>query len=84
MKFRHLVSFTHICYLTVNYDVYRMSRAHLSHFSLTTEMDSSLVLVSFRTLYVFDLNEVIDVYDSMTFMILSHKCSVVVVKVLNT
>ena len=32
----------------------------------------------------FDLNEAIDVYDSMTFMILSHKCSVVVVKVLNT
>ena len=32
----------------------------------------------------FDLNEAIDVYDSMTFMILSHKCSVVVVKVWNT
>ena len=28
----------------VDYDVYRMSCAHFSHFSLTTEMDSSLVL----------------------------------------
>ena len=36
---------------------------HFSHFSLTTEMDSSLVPVSFRTLYEFDLNEAIDVYD---------------------
>ena len=44
MKFRHLVSFTQSCYLTVDYDVYRMSRAHFSHFSFTTEMDSSLVL----------------------------------------
>ena len=61
-----------------------MSRAFFSHFSLTTEMDSSLVPVSFRTLYDFDFNEAIDVYDSMTFMILSHKCSIVVVKVLNT
>ena len=69
MKFRHLVSFTHICYLTVDYDVYRMSRAHFSHFSLTTEMDSSLVLVSFRTLYDFDLNEAIDVYDSIAYSI---------------
>ena len=41
MKVRHLVSFTH---LTVDYNVYWMSRAHFSHFSLTTEMDSSLVL----------------------------------------
>ena len=54
MKFRHLVSFTHICYLMVDYDVYRMCRAHFSHFSLTTEMDSSLVPVSFITLYDFD------------------------------
>ena len=36
MKFRHLVSFTHICYLTVDYDVYQMSGADFSHFSLTT------------------------------------------------
>ena len=64
MKFRHLVSFTHICYLMVNYDVYRMSRAHCSHFSLTTEVVSLLVPVSFRT-YDFDLNEAIDVYDSI-------------------
>ena len=35
---------------------------HFSHFSLTTEMDSSLVPVSFGT-YDFDLNEAIDVYD---------------------
>ena len=69
MKFRHLVSFTHICYLTVDYDVYRMSRALFSHFSLTTEMDSSLVPVSFRTLYDFDLNEAIDVYDSIVYSI---------------
>ena len=65
MKFRHLVSFTHICYLTVDYDMYRMSHAHFSHFSLTTEMDFSLALVSFRTLYDFDLNEAVDVYDSI-------------------
>ena len=69
MKFRHLVSFTHICYLTVDYDVYRMPRALFSHFSLTTEMDSSLVPVSFRTLYDFDLNEAIDVYDSIVYSI---------------
>ena len=50
MKFRHLVSFTHICYLTVDYDVYPMSRAHFSHF---------------RTLNDFDLNEAIVVYDSI-------------------
>ena len=36
MKFRQLVSFTHISYLTVDYDVYQMYGAHLSHFSLTT------------------------------------------------
>ena len=36
---------------------------HFSQFSLTTEMDSSLVPLSFRTLYDFDLNEFIDVYD---------------------
>ena len=38
---------------------------HFSHLSLTTEMDSSLVPVSFRTLYDFDLNEAIGVYDSI-------------------
>ena len=66
MKFRHLVSFTHISYLMVDYDVYRMSHAHFSHFSLTTEMNSSVVPVSFRMLYDFDLNKVIDVYDFIT------------------
>ena len=65
MKLRHLVSFTHIYYLMVDYDVYRTSRAHFCHFSLTTEMDSSLVTVSFRTLYDFDLNGAVDVYDSI-------------------
>ena len=46
------------------------------HFSLTSEMDSSLVPVSFRTFHDFDLNEAIDVYD---------KCSIVmIVNVLNT
>ena len=34
--------------------------------------------LSFRTLNDFDLNEAIDGYD------LSHKCSIVVIKVLNT
>ena len=53
MKFRDLVSFKHICYLTVDYDMYRMSRAHFSHSTLTTEMASSLVPVNFRTLYDF-------------------------------
>ena len=43
---------------------YRMSRAHFSQISLTNEMDSSLVPVSFITLYDFDLNEAIDVYDN--------------------
>ena len=65
MKFRHLVSYTHIRYLTIDYDVYRMSHAHFSHFSSTTEMDSSLVPVSFITLNDFDLNEAVDVYDSI-------------------
>ena len=66
MKFCHLISFTHIlCNLTVDFDVYRMSRAHLSHFSLTTEIDSLLVLVSFGMLHYFDLNEAIDIYDSI-------------------
>ena len=48
----------------VNYDVYQMSCAR---FSLTTEMDSSLVLnFAFPCglcNYDFDLNEAIDVYD---------------------
>ena len=35
MKFRHLVSFTHTD-LTVDFDVYRMSRAHFSHFSFAS------------------------------------------------
>ena len=37
---------------------------HFSHFSLTTEMDSSLVPESFRTWFDFDLSEAIDVNDS--------------------
>ena len=80
MKFRDLVSSKHICYLMVDYDIdmYRMSRAHFSHSTLTTEMASSLVPVNFRTLY--DLNFMI----LFTFMILAHKCSIVDVKVLNT
>ena len=44
MKCRHLVSFAQSCCLTVDNGVYRMSHSHFSHFSLTTEMDSSLVL----------------------------------------
>ena len=54
MKFRDLVSSKHICYLTVDYDMYRMSHAHFGHSTLTTEMASSLVLVNFRTLYDFN------------------------------
>ena len=53
MKFRHLVSFTHICYLTVYYDVYQMSGAHFSHFSWTV----------FEAIDVYDS---IDVYDFIT------------------
>ena len=66
MKFRDLVSSKHMCYLTVNYDIYRMSRANFSHSisTLTTEM-ASLVPVNFRTLYDFNLNEAINVYDSI-------------------
>ena len=37
------VSHIHACYLTVDYDVCRMVRAHFSHFSLTTEMDESKI-----------------------------------------
>ena len=45
MKFHHLVRFTRSRYFTVDYNVYRMSACiHFSHFSFTTEMDSSLVL----------------------------------------
>ena len=64
MKFRDLVSSKHMCYLTGDYDMYRMSRdrAHFSHSTLTTEM-ASLVPVNFRTLYDFNLNEAINVYD---------------------
>ena len=65
MKFCDLDSSKHICYLTVDYDMYRMSRAHFSHSNLTTEMASSLVPVNFRTLYDFNLNEAINVYDSI-------------------
>ena len=54
MKFRDLVSSKHICYLTVDYDMYRISRAHFSHSTLKTEMASSLVPVNFRTLYDFN------------------------------
>ena len=54
MKFRDLVSSKHICYLTVDYDIYRMSRVHFSHSTLTTEMASSLVPVNFRKLYDFN------------------------------
>ena len=35
MKFCYLVSFTHICYLTVNYDGYQMSRAHFTFLVVT-------------------------------------------------
>ena len=71
MKFRDLVSSKHICYLTVDYDMYRMSRAHFSHSTLTTEMASSLVSVNFRTILrtLYDFNsvksEAINVYDSI-------------------
>ena len=45
MKFCHLVNFTRSCYFTVHYNVIRISTCiHFSHFSFTTEMDSSLVL----------------------------------------
>ena len=47
MKWRHLVSFTQSCYLTADYDVYRMSYAHFSHFSLTTEMDHYSLVLNF-------------------------------------
>ena len=65
MKFRDLVSSKHMCYLTVDYEMYRMSRAYFSHSTLTTEMASSLVPVNFRTLYDFNLNEAINAYDSI-------------------
>ena len=64
MKFRDLVSLKHMCYLTVDYDMYRMSRAHFSHSTSTTEM-ASLVPVNFRTMYDFNLNEAINIYDSI-------------------
>ena len=66
MKFRDLVSSKHTCYLTVDYDMYQMSRAHFSHSTSTNEMVSSLVPVNFRTLYdLFNINEAINVYDSI-------------------
>ena len=58
MKFRHLVRFTRSCYLTVDYDVYRMSRAHFSHFSFTTEkvlntlMSPKFHVIRYVTLYI--------------------------------
>ena len=67
MKFSHPVSFTHICYLTVDYTCIQ-SRAHFSRFSLTTEMDSSLVPVGFRTMCDFDLNEAIALTCRQNFM----------------
>ena len=65
MKFCHLVSSKHICYLTVDYDMYQISPAQFSHFTLTTEMACSLVTVNFRKLYDFNLNEAINVHDSI-------------------
>ena len=64
MKFRDLVSSKHMCYLTIDYDMYWVSRAHFSHSTLTTET-ASLVPVNFRMLYDFNLNEAINVYDSI-------------------
>ena len=85
MKFRDLVSSKHICYLTVDYDMYQMSRAHFSHSTSTTEMVSSLVPENFRTLYdSFNVNEAITFMILFTFMISAHKCSIVDVKLLNT
>ena len=64
MKLGHLVRFIRSGFLTVDYHVYRVSRAHFSHFSFITEMDSSLVLIlplfvlsklSLRTFYGFDI-----------------------------
>ena len=66
MKFHDLVSSKHICYLTVDYDIYQMSLAHFSHSTWTTEMVSSLVPVNFRKLYdLCNVNEAINVYDSI-------------------
>ena len=66
MKFRDLVSSKHIYYLTVDYDMYEMSRAHFSHSTPTTEMVSSLVPVNFRTLYAINVYDSIYVYDFST------------------
>ena len=61
MKFGHLVRLTRSCLLTVDYHVHRVFRAHFSHFSFITEMDSSLVFISpfiflcFRAFYDFDV-----------------------------
>ena len=64
MRIGHLVRFIRSRFLTVDYDVYRVSRAHFSHFSFITEMDYSLVLMiplfvlnklSLRTFYEFDI-----------------------------
>ena len=66
MKFRDLVSSKHICYLTVDYEMYQMSRAHFSHSTSTTDLVSSLLLVNFRMLYdLFNVNEAINLYDSI-------------------
>ena len=77
MKFRHVVRFTRSCYLTVDYHVYRMPRAHFSHFSFITEVDYSLVLILPR----FALSKL---RSERCMILLSHKCSMVVEKILNT
>ena len=49
MKFRDLVSSKHMCYLTVDYDMYRMSRAHFSHSTLTIPWVPEVILFSFTS-----------------------------------
>ena len=79
MKFRHHVRFTRSCCLTVDYDVSWMFRAHFSHFMINfiTEINSTPVLI----LPNFALSKL---SLECCMILISHKCSIVVVKVLNT
>ena len=70
MKFRHQVRFTRSCYLTVNYDVYWMFRAHFSHF-----MINFITEITRFCLSKLDLKRCM--------VLISHKWSIVVVKILN-
>ena len=68
MKFRNLVSITHICYVMVDHDVYhwRTLKNYMSEDSIKIWHYSSSVTYLVQMLYDFDLNQ------PLMFMIIFH------------